>query len=382
MSDQVVETQYARPQLFTGDPWEGMPRFDSRFSRAYATDIMRAGGYHAELYKEMRQDGSRADAGLSVAFARSLEYIIRKPYEAEYPQLRAKEFIPLLTEVPPGANTYTYRMFDKTGRAAIISDSGNDAPKADVNGKEFQAPIVTVGMSYAYTIIDSMRAAMANIPLEAFKANACRFAIEFFIENLAAVGNAATGVVGLVNAPNINQVTQVSTGGNWITQINNIGSAAKTDATTPATVVAQAIGSDVNAMISAIYDASLGIHSPTNMLVPTTIYNRLRTTPVRPQYSNDTLLSYLEELTGLEIDPWPSLNSAGTSSFVVAGKTYQGAVVVYQKDPDILNLVVSQPFTQLPPQPRAMAWEVLAYARTGGVTVRRPVAISVMNGVC
>lgn len=378
MSDQVVGG--ASAQVLSGNPYDGMPRYDSRFSRAYATDIMRSGGYYAELAREMRADGTRQDAGLSAVFARQLEYILRKPYEAEYPQLRAKEYIPLLTEVPPGANSFTYRMYDKTGTAAIINDNANDAPKVDVFGKEFQAPIVTLGASYAYSILDSMRAAMAGFPLEAFKANACRYAIEFLIETLAAVGNTGSGVVGLVNAPGIQTVTQVSTG-HWISQINAIGSAAKTDATTPATVVAQAIGQDINAMVQAIIQKTFGIHKPTNCLLSTNVYNLFKTTPIRPQFSNDTLLSYLEDITGLEFDEWPQLNSAGTTAVTVSGVSYKGSVVVYQKDPDILNLVVSQPFTQLPPQPRAMSWEVLAYARCGGVQVRRPLAVAVMNGV-
>lgn len=366
------------------NPYAGLPRYDSRYSNRYARRLMAHAGMYEELDREMRRDGIdvRQDASLSVAFARALEYIIRTPYEAEYPELRAKEFIPLLTGVPPAANSFTYRMFNKIGVAAIISDSGNDAPKVDVEGKEWQQPIVTIGASYEYTILDSMRAAMANIPLESFKAEACRFAIEYLIENLAAVGNAGVGLVGLANAPSILSVTQQSTGGNWMKQIQAIGAAASTNATPPATVVAQAIAADINAMIAKIYTTTLGIHMPTNLLISTPAYIALKTTPARPQYSNDTLLSYLEELTGLEIDPWVQLNSAGATPTTDSnGVITKGRVIAYKKDPKLLNLVVSQPFTQLPPQPVKMAWEIMAYARTGAVQVRYPATVCTLDGV-
>ncbi len=55
--------------------------------------------------------------------------------------------------------------------------------------------------------------------------------------------------------------------------------------------------------------------------------------------------------------------------------------MVYKKDPKILSLVIAQPFTQLPPQPIRMAWEVMTYLRTGAVQVRFPKAVAYIDGV-
>lgn len=391
-SDQRVlgaDTPFAgmpSAQLYGVNPYQGLPRYDSRFARRYARNIMAQAGYFAELDAEMRamtrNDNARladyrSDAGLSLAFARSLEYIIRKPYEAEYPELRAPEFIPLMTEVPPEALTFTYRMLDKMGVAAIINENGSDSPKVDLKAEEWQQPIVTLGASYDYTILDTMRAARLGIPLEAYKAEAARFACEYLNEKLAAVGNANAGLVGLTNAPGVAAVTQVSSGGSWVQQIASIGTASTTNATPPAVVVAQGIISDFNAMISTVFTGTDGIHRPDTALVSVAAYAALMTAPRSPGFTDDTLLEYIEKACQINIECWPQLNTAG--ALTVGG--LKGRVMVYKKDPKILSLVVAQPFTQLPPQPVKMAWEVQTYMRTGAVQVRFPKAVVYMDGV-
>jgi hypothetical protein len=177
-------------ELHEQNPYTDRPRYDSRYARMYSRNILQQAGYFAELQAEVRADGLgyREDAGLSLVFARALDYIIRKPYEAEYPELRAPEFLPLMTEVPPEALTFTYRMIDKLGQAAIIQENGSDAPKVDLKGEEWQSPIVTIGASYDYTVLDTLRAGRLNIPLEAYKAEAARFASEYLEEVIAPVG--------------------------------------------------------------------------------------------------------------------------------------------------------------------------------------------------
>lgn len=379
----VADSPYAgmaTAKMYGENPYLGLPRYDSRYARRYARKIMEHAGLYDELDAEIRRDGgvSRLDAaGLSVAFARSLEYIIRKPYEAEYPELLAPQFIPLMTEVPPEANSFTYRMLDKTGQAAIINENGSDAPKVDIKGEEWQQPIVTLGASYDYTILDTMRAARLGIPLEAYKAEAARFACEYLMEQLAATGNAAYGLAGLTNAPGITATAQQSSGGNWIQQVATIGSASTTNATPPAVVVAQAIAADFLAMIKGVFTDTQGIHRPTDGLISVAAMAALMAQPRSPGFTDDNLLDYLEKMCQLDIECWPQLNSAGA---VLVGSN-QGRVMVYKKDPKLLNLVVAQPFTQLPPQPIKMAWEVMTYMRTGAVQVRYPRTVRYMDSV-
>ena len=377
----------ASAKLHEQNPYAERPRYDSRYARNYARNILQQAGYFAELEAEIRADGMgfREDAGLSLVFARALDYIIRKPYEAEYPELRAPEFLPLMTEVPPEALTFTYRMLDKLGQAAIIQENGSDAPKVDLKGEEWQSPIVTIGASYDYTVLDTLRAARMNIPLEAYKAEAARFACEYLEEVIAAVGAPNSGVPGFTNAPGIVATAQTSSGGNWITQINTIAAASVTNPTPPAVAVVQAIVGDINVAIAKVFQSTQGIHRPDTMLVPVGAYSALMTAPRSPGFTDDTFLDYLEKICQIDIECWPQLNTAGavSTNTTVGGVTtaYSGRVMIYKKDPKLLNLVVCQPWTQLPPQPTRMAWEITSYLRTGGVTVRYPLTATYIDSV-
>jgi hypothetical protein len=220
-----------------------------------------------------------------------------------------------------------------------------------------------------------------NIPLEAYKAEAARFACEYLLEVIACVGAPNSGVAGMSNAPGLVGTTQVSTGGNWLSQINSIGLASTSNASPPAVVVAQAIAADINAMISKVFTATQGTRRPTTALIPVGAYGALMTAPRSPGFTSDTLLDWLEDMCQIDIECWPQLNSAGAITTTTSAVNYKGRVMVYTKDSKLLNLVVAQPFTQLPPQPIRMAWEVTTYLRTGGVTWRYPLTGTYMDGV-
>jgi hypothetical protein len=382
-SSRFDGTRAAPVVAIGGHPFAGLGRYDGKYAPRYSRRILENDGrFFEELDQEIRSDGMgiRND-GLSMVFARALDYIIRKPYEAEYPELRAAEFLPLMTEVPPEALSFTYRMIDKMGVAQIIQENGSDAPKVDVKGQEWQAPLVTIGASYDYTVLDTLRAARMNVPLEAYKAEAARFACEFSLEQIAAVGAPLSGVAGFTNAPGISATTQLSTG-NWIKQIQNIGAASLSNATPPAVVATQGIISDINAMITKVFTATQGIHRPDTVLIPVAAYAALMTAPRSPGFTDDTILDFIEKACQIDIECWPQLNTAGlVSSTDNNGVAYKGRVMCYKKDPKLLNLVIAQPWTQLPPQPTRMAWEVTSYLRTGGVTVRYPATATFMDGV-
>jgi hypothetical protein len=372
---------YGGPQT----QFRGRPKYDSRYARFYARKLLEHVGAYAELEEEMRADGQglRQDAGLSLAFARSLEYIIRKPYEAEYPELRATEFLPVMTEVSPEALSFTYRMLDKVGQAAIIQENGSDAPKVDIKGAEWQSPVVTIGASYDYTILDTARAEALGVPLEAYKAETARFACEYLLEVIAAVGAPNSGVPGFTNAPGITSSAQLSSAGvNWMQNIANIGSASSTNNTVPALVAVQQIAADINNAIYNVFTNTKGIHRPDTVLVGVAAYSALMTAPRSPGFTADTILDYLENLCQVDIECWPQLDTAGAVQTTGPnGATHQGRVMVYKKDPKLLNLVIPQPWTQLPPQPIRMAWEITSYLRTGGVTVRYPKSVTYIDGV-
>ena len=330
--------------------------------------------------------GFKQDAGLTVAFARSLEHIFAKAYEALFAEYRAHEFFPTNTEVDAGAMSYTYRMLERVGAVGVIDGSGNakNLPNIDVAAEEWQQPVITLGASYNFTRINQLSGAMMNFSIEAEKAKATREAFDQIEDTIYATGyNSTQGVVGVTNAPGVATVTQVSSG-TWVSQIlTGLGTAPLTSA------LVTALSSDILAMKFQIRSKSLGRHKATNVLLPTNLYAALDIVPESPLFKGLTLLTWLEELTQLDFDDWAVLNSAGllagspSSMAAVSGgnPANNTRVMVYEKNPEVMQLVQVQPFVQLAPQMVGLAVEVPCYARNGGALGMRPLGACIMDGL-
>ena len=344
----------------------------------------------AEAYEAFARDrwaprmGLRQDAGLTAAFARQLEHIMAKVYEARYQKYRAREFFPMNTEADPGALSFTYRMTERTGNAALIN-AGNpkDLPNADVAAFENQAPIVTIGASYNFSVINQLSGSMANIPIEALKAAAARKAIEYLEEQIFAIGAPNAGVAGVTNVPGIVATAKVSTNGTWVNQyLTNSNTSALTS------TLVQALSSDINAMIAQVSSQSNGEFEPTDCLLPVNLWTLLKVVPQSTIYNSKSLLTMLEEMTGLHFDYWPILSIAGGSAgspakiaAVSGGNPAQnGRIIVYDRDPEVMQLVQAQPFTQLAPQDVGMVWTVPCYSRIGGAMSPQPLGLTYMDG--
>jgi hypothetical protein len=329
--------------------------------------------------------GMRQDAALGRAFARQLEHIMSETYEAEFAEYRATEFFPVNTELGPGDMTFTYRMVERIGNAAVINPgNAKDLPNIDVGAQEWPSPIITLGASYNFTVIDQAAGSKAGI--EAEKAKATREAIEGLEEQIWASGYAGTGVPGVTNAVGVAAVPQTSTG-TWQAQLKiALATAPSTTTPYPAVGAVTAIASDIIAAKQQIFSQTIGRQKATNCLLPPNLYSMLDTAPQSPAINSKTLLTFLEELTGLDIDYWPILQNIGsiagsTASIVGTGPAYFTRAMVYDKDPDVVRLMMAQPFVQLAPQASGLVWEVPVFSRIGGAMCVRPLGIVYIDGL-
>jgi hypothetical protein len=55
--------------------------------------------------------------------------------------------------------------------------------------------------------------------------------------------------------------------------------------------------------------------------------------------------------------------------------------IVYDRNPEVVKLVIPQEFEIQPPQPRNLAFVVPCFARYGGVSWRYPVAACYATGI-
>lgn len=296
----------------------------------------------------------KLDAGESAFLTRQLTYILPEVYKVEYPDLMARRLFPIRTDVPSGALSFNYEMWDETGEAIVVDNYATDFPTSNVNVEEFAQKIVSIGASYQYSMQEIRAAAMANTPLEAMKATATRRSVERKLEAIACTGNSATNMTGFTNNASI--LSESVTDGTWT-------------AGEPDDVI-----TDVNALAKKINLTTKGIYWPDTLVVGTKGWGLLQTTPVAYQYQNTMLYNWLLQacpwLKAIEF--WPYLDTAGSGG--------AERIMAYKKDPECLQLVIPQDFEQMPPEVENMAFKVACHMRTGGLQIRRPKTVCYMDG--
>jgi len=326
-----------------------------RLTRNDAYALLLAAGLTA------RDDGTsiRVDSGETGAFLRQLTHIIQKTFDRRYPDLMARTFIPVNHEVPAGAEAFVYRSWDWAGAAKIIDTFADDLPMIEVIAGEIAVKIKSLGNAYAFSIQDMRAAAMAGTPLDAKRAAAVRRAMENAVEQIAALGNAAAGLPGFLNNPNVPLLTapgQIT--GNW-------------PSATPKQILA-----DLHSMANTMATSTKLVFKPDTMLLPPTRYALVASTPVSDLTPQTTILrAFLETSPYIKgVDQWPFLETAD------AAGTGPRAVV-YGRSPDNVELFIPQEFEQLPPQWRNLAAQIACHMRIAGVVWYYPLAGEYVDGI-
>lgn len=300
--------------------------------------------------------GCRWDDKFTAVLEKELEYVKTQTYDIVYPEMKARQLIPVSNEADPGAETITYRQWDEFGMAQIISNYGDDLPLIDALVEEFQQKVKGLGAAYQWSIQDIRRAAMSGIPLDQRRARAARRSIEQQIENIAALGNTAAGLRGFAKHPNVPLVAPDT--GTW------------------STATADQIIGDMNKLATSIVTTNKETFLPDTLVLDISRYNLISTK--RISTTGDTHTTVLE--AWLRSNPW--VRNVGTwYKLATADAAGTGPrLVCYKRDPEVLTLEIPQEFEQMPPQAKNLAFQVPVHARIGGVIVYYPIAMAYMDG--
>jgi hypothetical protein len=307
-------------------------------------------------------DITRLDVTATAFFKRQLEHVKTKTYDTKYKNLKAKQFIPVNTDVHPGADFIIWYQYSMAGIAKIVADYADDIPRADVGAVENQAKIYSVVSSYGYSIKEIRRAQKAGVQLQTRKATSARRAMEEKIDNLAwfgAVGDDAVfNIQGLINYPGITEYT-----------VPNGASASPTWASkTPDEIII-----DLYGIMNAISVPTKGREEPNQLLIPRTQYNLIAQTRMTDGNSKTILTFFKDNNPGVAVDILDELDGAG------AGATDR--FMAYVRDPNNLTLEIPLPFEQFAAQQKGLEFVIPMHAETGGVIVYYPESVAFGDGI-
>lgn len=292
---------------------------------------------------------------VGVFLARELETILTRAFEVQYADIKYSQLIPISTEVGPGSDSFTYRVFDKQGSMKVIGDKAQDLPRADVLRKEVTHPVRSLGASFAYTIQETRAAAMVpNMNLEQRRANAVRRAYEEKVQEIAYFGDAPSGMKGFFNNDQVDKTVPDK----WF-------DTASTDEMLAL----------LNEAPTRLVQNSNMKEMPNTMLVPYDVYRIISTTP-RSNVSDTTVMEFFLRTNPMitSIEPINELEASKSG-----GVLSKDRIVVYDRSPDKLQLHIPQPLEFLPPLRQALEFSVAAHARIGGLALYYPKSVMVLE---
>lgn len=308
--------------------------------------------------------GDRLDDKFTAALDVQLDFVKSKTYDVQYPELKARRLVPVDNTPDPGAENVVYHQWDEYGMAEIIANYADDIGMVDALVEKFSQPISSIGKGYQYSVMDLRRSAMAGSQLDVRRARAARRSIERKIDDLAAVGDPKSKLKGLLNHPNV-PIYTAATDGTDTTWTQG--------RTTPK--ASDLIIADMNTLVNNVRVTTKEIHTPDSLILSTTEFGFISQTPVSTLNQQSILKSYLANQPFVKgVESWYKLDTAdeaGTGPRMMA----------YQRDPEVLELVIPQEFEQFPPQARNLAFVVPCHARVGGVIFYYPLGAAYMDGI-
>jgi len=319
------------------------------------------------LLEAINSDGlARFDAGEVAFVAKDLEYVMATTYDIEYPELKALQILPVNTEVDPGAEEYSYVQWDIVGKAQFISDYATDFPMVEAFLKRFVFAIAGIGIGYQYTVQDMRKAAMRRLSkgksLDVARAATAALVHAQFVDQVAAYGDTARGLTGLITNTDIPLVTGLS--GSW--DLKTTGSDAEN----------AAIALDLTAIALTPEINTVQRHVADTLLLPLSQKKRLYA-PTSTYIKQPLILNWLLNQENIkQVIWWNKLDSAYSSGALSANQAW---VMALKQDPSVVYYVIPLQFTQHAPQQVGLAFKVPCESRTGGVCMPYPLAACRVN---
>lgn len=299
----------------------------------------------------------RNDAHETATFTRKLEQVLARTYDKKYPDLKARDFLPVNHEIASGAESFVWRSFDYYGQARIIANYADDLPLVDIIAGEKAQLLRSIGDGYHYSVQDLRASALSGTQLDVKRAQAARRVCENTVEQIAAFGDSKSGLPGFLNNPNVSLLTAPGDiTGNW-----------------PA-ATAQQILDDLNAIVNKMVENTKGAFSPDTLLLPLKAYNLISSKVMSATDSRTVLAVFLQNQTRIRnVDAWNMLDKADA-----AGTGPR--LVCYARDAENVELVIPQEFEQFPPQAFNLAFKVPCHMRIGGVVFYYPLSAIYVDG--
>lgn len=307
-----------------------------------------------------------------------LTYVEQEVLRQPYPEIKYPTILAVDTSAPDYVESIAFKVLDYKGEPAPIGDTSHDFPLAEIASKVGGVDVVQAGLGYAYSQIEVGKAMEMEkaqgfggaINYLAEKPIATRDLTEQWLDRVAFVGDPrwpslANG--GLLKYPG---VPVVATGTLLGGPNKTIAAILAAGGETAANEILQLLN---NAILRVYATQTNSIFRPTHILLPLTEYGLLTT--FRIPNTSETLVSYLERVLKIKIEPLLQAATAGAGG--------GNRMMIYTKNAQFAKFHLPMPFTLNTPIPShgGLKFEAAGVVRTAGTELRVPMSHLYVDGI-
>lgn len=277
-------------------------------------------------------------------------------YEPKQEELTARNLVNVKSDIPEGAETYSYDVITRSGAAKILAPGADDIPLVDADLRRETVRIYSIAAGFRLYIQELRAAAMANRPIETTKAGIARKAVAEKENKLAWIGDADYNITGLVNAEGI-QVVNVAD--------NEGGTSTNWKDKTGMEIIA-----DLRSARNKVN--KLPGHNADTLVLPPDQYELLEKNV--NDYDTRTIRDYLKQVGWFtNIERAKELEGQGTGG--------TDSLLVFDSSPEVMELLVPMDITRHDEEYKFPYYQIPVEERCGGVVVRYPMAIVRGDGI-
>lgn len=280
-------------------------------------------------------------------------------YEAKYAAINYAELIPVHTELPEWADSWDYISYDAVTIGKFIGSSADDLPNVALSANKSSVPIGYAGNMYDYSLDELRKSQQLRIPLDTTKARAAFRGAQEHTQRVAYFGDAARGMTGLFNNPNLALSNSTL---NWFD---------------PATTGDQIVA-DLNQILVDGYINSATVHVFDTIVMDARRFSLIANKRMGT-ITDRTILEYFKmnnqytALTGRPLEIYSRLQlSAEQLAAAGVSNGNKDRIVAYERNDENLGMQVPIPWRSLAPQMWNLSVRVPCEYKISGVEFRYP----------
>lgn len=285
-----------------------------------------------------------------------LNAIDRRVYEPHASELKARSVFTVKTDIPAGAETYSYDVITRSGVAKILAPGATDVPLVDADLERHTVDVYSIAAAFNISVQEIRNAQMANRQIDVTKADTVRKAIAEKENQIAFSGDAKYKIKGLTDATGI----QV-----YAAPQNEAKTSTKWKDKTGKEIVA-----DIRKAKNMVN--KLNGHEADTLLLTPDSFEELEKT--FNEFTQQSVLEYIKSQNWFKrIETINDLKGKGLAD--------TDCFVVLDSSPDVVQLGIPLDITRHPQEYAFPNTKVPFEERTTGLIIRYPMAICRADGI-